>query len=241
MVPLEIQGMVRACRPVTPYVGLCRQSRDPERTKLYYQEARKVRDMVCFPSMLRQSTQRCLGYRALRRLWIQALDQLLTIRQYKYYFVKMILVYIPNKEPERIPLFYSRIYWKLDYPSLSPLIRMQQMAGKLYALGYSRMVLPVPDYELEGYMILAGTLGDSIQDLYHELKRKNIRDKWHILSSWILHRNGILYYQKKEWIKLCKENKLMLYLNACIRANPLSREEIQLLIDWNQFVQFPSR
>jgi hypothetical protein len=246
MIPLEIHGMVRACRPITPHVGLYRQSRDPERTKVYYEEARKIRDIQCFHSMLKQATLRCLGYRAIRRLWIQTLYQILNIRQFKHYFVRIILEYIPNKEPERIPLYFSKHYSMLDYHSLSPKIRMQQIAGKLCEMGYSRMVLPVPDYELEEYRIL--TYDDYTDDssptfyhLYHELKRKNIVNKWPILSSWILHENGYLVYKKREWIQLCKQDRLRHYLNMCIRANHLSREEIRLLRYWMIFLQYPNR
>jgi len=246
MLPLEIHGMVRACRPITPYVGLCRQSKDPERTKMYYEEARKIRDTVCFPSMLREATKRCLGYRALRRLWVQSLYQFLQIHQYKDYFVKRILDYIPFEEPERIPPFYSTHHWKLDYDSLSPTIRMQQLAGKLYMLGYTRMVLPDPDYEWEGYRMLSKDKYfvhaiDVIPDLYHELQRKKIQNKWFILSSHIRLRNMGLEYTKEEWIRFCEQNKLTLYLNACLRANRLTHVEIQLLTDWTHVMKYPNQ
>ena len=246
MLPLELHGMVRACRPITPYVGLCRQSRDPERTKMYYEEARKKRDEVCFPSMLRQATKRCLGYKALRRLWIQTLIQILQIRQYKYFIIKTIVEYISKEEPERIPPFYSRQYWVLNYDSLSPSLRMEQLAGKLHALGYTRMVLPEPDYELEGYLILAKDLHfqhsiDIIPFLYQELKRKKIVDKYPILFSHICYRNFHVDYTKGDWIRFCSQNKLTLYLNACIRENHLSPEEIELLTKWCGFMKYPNR
>ena len=239
-VPLEIHGMVRACRPITPSVGLTRQSRDPKRTKINYEEARKIRDTVCFPSMLREATERCLGYKALRRLWIQTLVQFLQIHQYKYFIIQTIVDYLPE-EPERIPLYFSKHDWSLDYDSLSPSLRMEQLAGKLHALGYPRMVLPEPDYELEGYMILAED-EFFVEDLYQELKRKKIVDKWHIMSSWIQTRNRpIDLIEKQAWLQFCQQNKLTLYLNACIRVNPLSQEEIELLHHWENFMKYPNR
>jgi len=246
MIPLEVHGMVRACRPITPYVGLCKQSRCPERSKMYYKEARKKRDKVCFHSMLRQATKRCLGYKALRRLWIQTLVQFLNIHSYKYFIIKIIIEYLPKEEPERIPLFYNHYYWRLDYHSLSPTLRMEQLAGKLHALGYTRMVLPAPDYELEGFLVLAkdpytNHTVDSIPFLYQELKRKKIVDKYPILFSHICYRNFKVAYTKEDWIHYCSENKLTLYLNACIRENTLSPEEIELLQHWTSFMKYPNR
>jgi hypothetical protein len=245
-VHLEIRGMVRACRPITPHVGLCKQTRDPERNKMYYKEARKKRDTICFPSMLRQATKRCLGYKALRRLWIQTLSQFLQIHQYTYFIIQTIVEYLPKEEPERIPMFYTHHYWRLDYASLSPSLRMEQLAGKLHALGYTRMILPEPDYELEGYLILAKDpyshhRNDTIPFLYQELKRKNIVDKYPILYSHIRYRNFQLAYTKEDWITFCYQNKLILYLNACIRANRLSTEEIELLNHWIHFMKVPNR
>jgi hypothetical protein len=244
--PLEIHGMVRACRPITPYVGLCRQSRDPAKTKDYYEEARKIRDLVCFPSMLKEATQRCLGYRALRRLWIQTLYTYLQIPFYKYPLIRRILEYLSVEQPERIPPFYNKHHWILDYPSLSHTIRMEQLAGKLHALGYTRMILPDLDEELEGYRVLAKDKYfhhaiDVIPDLYQELKRKKIVNKWHILSSRIRQRNMELSYDKEQWIRFCQQNKLILYVNACIRENRLSSEESQLLIHWANVMKYPNR
>ncbi len=246
MIPMEIHGMVRACRPITPYVGICRQSRDPERTRMYYREARKERDTVCFASMLREATRRCMGYRAIRRLWIQTLNQLLHIQCYKFYLIKRIIEYIPMESPERIPPFYSRHSWKLDYTGLSVPLRMEQFAGKLHSLGYSKMVLVVPDYELEGYLVLSNDFyvrhcTDLIPRLYHELARKKIVNKWPILTSHIRYRNLSLTMNHEEWLRCCRENKLTLCLNACLRVNTLTPIEIELLEYWIRVMKYPNR
>jgi hypothetical protein len=121
------------------------------------------------------------------------------------------------------------------------MIRMQQLAGKLSVLGYSRMVILTPDYELEGYLVLSKEMTDPvIRVLYAELKRKKILEKWPILSSHILTHYNRLPYQKEEWKKFCLENKLPLLLNACIRANHLTPIEIKLLTEWCHFMKYPS-
>lgn len=245
-IPLEMKGMIYACRPNTPYVGLHRQSRDPKRTKFYYEEAKRMRNEVCFHSMLRETTCKFTGYRALRRLWINALYQLLNIRYYKNYIIAYILEYIQFDQTERISPFYSKNYWILDYTILSPKIRMEQIAGKLASLGYTNMVLPIPDYEYEGYLTLAENYVfiqeiDIISYLYHQLKKKNIKDKWPIMSSYIYFINLQLSVKKKEWITYCERNVLSLYLNACIRVNTLNQEEIILLTNWVDRLKYPSR
>lgn len=243
-VPLEIKGMVRYSRPITPLVGLCRQSRDPERSKYYYQKAKKRRDLVCFPSMLRTSTRRCMGYRAIRRLYIRTLDKFLRIHCYKHYIIGSILDMLPF-QAEHIPRMFSYHHWYTNYATLSPKIRMEQMIGKMSTLGYRPMVIPLVDYELEGYMELSKDLNfvhriDTISDLYHELKRKNIPNKWVILHSHIKYRNFHVSYTKEEWLKYCKENQLTLLLNACIRENKMTCAEVHLLEGWINVIKYPS-
>jgi hypothetical protein len=128
---------------------------------------------------------------------------------------------------------------------------MKQFAGKLHALGYKPMVLVEPDYEMEGYLVLAKDRFcplfaknypcDLITHLYQELKRKGIVDKYPIMSSHIRRRNIFLSHEKEEWIMFCEQNRLTLYSNACIRANLLSLEEIRLLNHWLRFMQYPNR
>jgi hypothetical protein len=248
--PLEIKGMVRYSRPITPPVGLYRQSRDPERNKKKCKEAKKMRDLVCFPSMLRTSTRRCLGYRAIRRLYIRTLEQFLRIHCYKRYIIDCILDMIPfketDKELELFPIPHFSIHlWIIDYTTLSPRIRMEQLAGKLVTLGYRPMTIPDVDYEFEGYLELSKTPNfvhgiDTIPYLYHELKRKKIIDKWAILSSHIQYRHYYLNYTKQEWLHYCNTNHMTFLLKGCIKENALSSEEIELLEHWIKFMKYPS-
>ena len=243
-IPLEMKGMVRYSRPTTPLVGLCRQSKDPERSKYYSQEAKKRRDLVCFPSMLRTSTRRCMVYRAIRRLYIRTLDKFLRIHCYKHYLIGSILDMLPFKS-KRIPLMFSYHHWYTNYTTLSPRIRMQQLGGKLVSLGYRPMTIPDVDYELEGYLELSKNPNfvhsiDTIPDLYHELKRKNITNKWVVLHSHIKYRNFHVSYTKEEWLKYCKENQLTLLLNACIRENKMTCTEVDLLEGWINVIKYPS-
>ena len=248
-VPLEIKGMVRYSRPITPHVGLYRQSRDPQRNKQNYKEAKKRRDLVCFPSMLRTSTRRCLGYRAIRRLYIRTLEQFLRIHCYKRYIIDCILDMLPFEETNKkleipIPMFsYHHLY--TNYATLTPRIRMEQLAGKLVTLGYRPMVIPDVDYEFEGYLELSKTPNfvhsiDTIPDLYHELKRKNIPNKWVVLHSHIKYRNFHVYYTKEDWLTYCAQNQLTLLLNACMRENKMTCAEVHLLEHWIKFMKYPS-
>jgi hypothetical protein len=244
MMPLDMIGMVRACRPTVPCVGLVRQSRDQERSKKYYREACKERDIVCFPSMLRKNMRRIVAYRALRRLYIQFLTRYV-IPYYTYFTMKHILQYISFGQVEKIPMMYSIHYWPINYFTLSPAIRMQQMAGKLMSLGFGPMVIPEPDYEWEAYLEISKSKHITRPDkyliyLYEHLQRKRIKDKWAILSSFIRYYNLHIDYNKEMFIKLFTDHKLRLLLNACIRMNSFTPQEMILLEHWISYLKYPS-
>jgi hypothetical protein len=238
MIPLEMHGMVHYSHPMTPYVGLYRQSGDPEITKQSYKKARQKRDTVCFPFMLRQMTNRSLKYRSIRRLWITTLNKILNGRLYKHFLVKTILDYLSIPEQEQIPLFYCKhLEESLHYESLNLQVRMEQFAGRLVSLGYNTISILTPDYEYESYLVLCKELEkNTITLLYHELKKKGIPNVKRIMLSHIREPklNGI------EWIHYCRVNRLSLYLNSCIRANHLCEEEILLLKSWCHYMKYPS-
>ena len=121
------------------------------------------------------------------------------------------------------------------------------MAGKLRSLGMNRMIIPEPDYELEGYLEISKSYWAPLHNkyltfFYEQLKQKRIKDKWSILSSFIRYNNSCLSidYNKQTFINLCECHKLQLLLNACIRINPFTVEEIMLLEYWTSYLNYPS-
>lgn len=239
IVPLELHGMVRSCHPLTPHVGLHRQSGDPEVTKQYYKKARQKRDLVCFPFMLRQMTHLSLGYRFIRQLWITVIQKILMINLYKTFLVKKVLDYLSCEQIEQIPLFYSKhMEENMHYEPLFIEIRMKQLAGRFVSLGYSPLSISIPDYEYEEYLILCNdSEKNKITLLYHELKKRDIINKRPILLSHINNPRMRLF----DWTHYCKVNRLTLYLNLCIRENKLSQEEILLLKSWVHYMKYPNR
>ncbi len=238
MIPLEMHGMVHYSHPMTPYVGLYRQSGDPEITKQSYKKARQKRDTVCFPFMLRQMTNRSIKYRSIRRLWITTINKILTVRIYKPFLVKTILEYLSFPEQLQIPLIYGKhLEESMKYESLNLQVRMEQLAGRLVSLGYTSISILTPDYEYEGYLVLCKELEkNEITLLYRDLKKRGIQNIKPIMLSHIREpkMNGI------EWINYCRVNRLSLYLNSCIRSNKLSQEEIIILKSWCHYMKYPS-
>lgn len=233
MIPLEMKGMIRRCHPTTPLVGLHRQSGDPTLTKYYYNIARVKRDIVCFPSMLRKITQKCRGYRLIRRLQIRALTKLLHRCLYRDYLVQYSLEFIPYEEPEKIPLYYQERYF--NYDSLNTNIRFSQMMGQLVRLGYPQRDIPrIENYELASYLhITKDTDKEKIESLYHELSQKKVPHKRRILMSHI----PFQIYDEDTWKTRWKMKKYDMYLS---RLHTISKEEKSLLLSWIEKMKYPS-
>ena len=225
MVPLEMQHMVRACRPIIPPMGMYRQTME---------EARTMR-IACLPYLLKQMTRYCTRYRLLRRLWMTALEPLCQD------LMEQILYYLPIKHCVT-GLECFRTFWALQYDTLSVPVRMTQIAGMLHALGYTRMHLPSPDYEYEAYRMLAEKSNADLHyfdTLYHSLKSNRVVNKWPIVSSY-MYKHQRLAWNKSEWASYGVRERLTLYLNACLRNNPLSPIELQLVMEWVGRMKYPS-
>jgi len=246
MVPLEMQHMIRVCRPKIPPVGLHRMSADLERTLGYEREARQKRNVECLPFLLRQMTEHCTRHRLRRRLWISALDPLCQD------LIEQVLHYLPVLPVKRSRSFldpressYFR-FWVARYDTLSVTIRMSQVAGMLHALGYTQMILPEPDYEYEAYRVLLEKSNTyyvydiDLDPLYQTLKANQVADKWSDISSYIYKSTRHLEWDKEQWRAYCEREQLTLYLNACIRINALTPTEIQLVTEWVHRMKHPS-
>lgn len=240
MIPLEMKGMVRYCHPPTPRVGLFRQSRDHERTLQHYREAKKLRNLCYFPSMLRKMTVKCTVYRLIRRLWIKAICCIL--RDYCPYLVPTILDTLCGRiEPFHIsfPIYFTKYHEiLLEYDTLSTPLRFKQMLGQLVYLGYpDREMFPV-DYEYESYLSkFTPDYHTKITDLYRQLSQKGIEQKWHIVLSYL---PFYLQYDVDYWEYRVISNRLLLTLHAFHRRYGFSPEEYTLMMAWIERMKYPS-
>jgi hypothetical protein len=236
-IPLEMRGMVRYCHPPTPMVGLYRQSNDPARTLQSYKAAKRSRNLVYFPSMLRQMTRNCQTYRLIRRLWIQAIRCIL--REGCPYLVHTILETLHPKRVEPIPLYFTKYHEvHLSYDQLNVTIRYKQMLGQLVSLGYpDREMFPV-DYEYETYLtIFPISYHATITTLYRQLSQQKIEQKWHIVLS---HLPKHIHFNLNDWKYQVTSNRLLLMLNAFHRRYSFSYPEYSLLLCWINRLKYPS-
>jgi hypothetical protein len=240
MIPLEMKGMVRYCHPPTPRVGLCRQSGNHELTLQYYRDAVKMRNLCYFPSMLRKMTVKCTVYRLIRRLWIKAICCIL--RDYCPCLVPTILDTLSDRiEPYHIsfPTYFTKFHEiHLHYDSLSTPLRFKQMLGQLVHLGYpDREMIPV-DYEYESYLSkFPPDYHRQIMDLYQQLTQKKIKQKWHIVLSYLPFH---LQYDVDYWNYRVTMKRLLLTLHAFHRRYSFTSKEYTLMIFWIERMKYPS-
>jgi hypothetical protein len=143
-------------------VGLHRQSCCPIKTKESYDKARAERDMACLPSMLHKMVYRFKVYRAIRRLWIQVIRQMLKKGTFCNYLTENILEFLSHKKSD-FSYLPSLVYCPLmKYDLLTIRQRFVQISGRLVSLGYPGLVLPVMnDFEHELYLSLCHLFGES--------------------------------------------------------------------------------
>lgn len=237
MIPLEMTGMIRYCHPPTPHVGLHRQCRDPYRTRQYYLEAKKIRNLVYFPSMLRTMTSKFHVYRLIRRLWVKAIR--IILRDYCPYLVHIILDMICPDRYEPIPLYFTKFYQlHLSYKNLSTPIRFKQLAGRLVTLGYPEREIPEVDYEYESYLLKFYPYRHTeITDLYRQLCQKRIQRKWHIILSYLPFH---LRDDVSNWEHHLYSNQMCFTLQAFHRRHFISLEEHSLITSWIEKMKYPS-
>ena len=238
MVPLEMKGMIRYCHPPTPLVGLHRQSCCPIKTKESYDKARAERDAACFPSMLHQMVSRFKAYRALRRLYSQAIHSILSKGLFCQYLTHYTMEYLTFERYESVPYIYSPHSIRFELKTLQH--RFVQMSGRLVLLGYSNLVLPhIEDFEYEVYLSLCSPKKHSaITALYQECQRKGIQEKWRILS----HIEDFEYdipCSDEHWESICNKKTVDIYLDKCLSLNALSATEIVLLYEWFHYLKYP--
>lgn len=238
-----MKGMIRYCHPPTPHVGLHRQSRDPYRTRQYYLEAKKIRDLVYFPSMLRTMTSKFQAYRLIGQLWIKAIR--IILRDSSKYLVPTILDYLCEDRIEPIPTYFTKYYEiHLRYDTLNTPIRFTQMVGRLVTLGYPWRGIPEVDYEYESYLSKFDSHDHlMVTDLYQQLTQKKIQEKWHIILSRLpfhLHYEFHLHYDIYDWERHILSNRLTLTLQAFHRKHFISLEEHSLLTSWIKRMKYPS-
>jgi hypothetical protein len=240
--PLEMQGMIRRCHPIIPHVGLFRMSCDHEVTLRNHRAAEKERDIVSLSYRLKQMTRNCSRFRLCRRLLITALDPL-----YPDIILQILQFLKEDRPPELYTPFLAVYIGYLDTVSVNT--RMKQFAGRLSALGYTTMTLPIPDYEYEGYKMLEEKTRNHYNMVYYDPDANCVdqiyqsvqdTDKWPVLSSRIYSTYRCLAWNKDEWLYHCARERLTLYVNACIRVNALNDEEIQLLTYWTSRMKYAS-
>jgi hypothetical protein len=243
MFSLEIKGMVRACHPPTPMVGLHRQSRDPKLTNMYYEEERKKRDLVCFPRMLRQMTENMTRYRLKRRLWIKALQKFLYGNYYIPYIIANVLEYLSEKR-EKLwpPLYFSQHMFK-DTDTLNPYIRFTQLAGRLVSLGFPERDIPRPDYERYACMFMCDFLDqEKAGKLYVTLRQQKRSEPWNIVFSYFPrgYRRVKQGYTTTQWTEIVSKDKLLNLFKVFQRINDLTEDEISYMYSWLYLMKHPS-
>lgn len=241
---LERKGMIRACHPPTPLVGLHRQSRDPKRTRIYYNQERMKRDLACFPRMLRQMTHRFQGYRLKRRLLIKAIQKILHGIGFVDYLTMNVLEYLSDTKSERIPLYFNPHLFK-DSQSLHPYIRFTQLAGRLVTLGFPVRIMPDVNYERDACMFACELVDrDDALPMILALQQRNVPNIWRIVFS----RFPRLYqtddkhpiYSMKQWNSWLSNNKLIHLFKYFKWINELTQEEIDYMYEWIGRMNYPS-
>jgi len=251
MVSLEMKDMIRTCHPPTPFVGLYRQSCCPVKTKQAYDKARVERDIACFPSMLHKMVSSFKAFRAVKRLWIQAIHTILSKGLFCHYLTGYTLEFLTLKKDYSLGpyLMYSHHFMNYEVRTLHQ--RFVQMSGRLVSLGYSGLkTLPyIKEIEHEIFLSLCpAKRHPEISALYHVLKQKQVKEKWRIVLSH-LNRYKILYpfeqydlpYSLDDdlWETYCNRKMVELYLDICLKLNGLSATEIVLLYDWFSYMKYP--
>lgn len=240
---LETKGMIRGCHPPTPLVGLHRQCRDPERTRIYYEDARKTRDSLCFPRMLRQMTGRFAGYRLKRRLWIKAIRKILDRNYYVEYLTFHVMEYLSEVKKESIPIYFS-FHSIPESDTLLAHVRMRQFAGKLASLGFpERTIPPVPDYEYENCMRLCRLIDrDNADQLYRTLQQRNVPHIWRIVFSHFPrnYTGEVIPLSISQWNHSLIASKIYICLKAFQKINKLTHEEEQYIYKWTDALKYPS-
>ena len=248
MIPLDMKGMIRYCHPPTPMVGLYRQSGCPIKTREAYNKARLERDMACLPSMLHQMVSRFKAYRATRRLWIQAIHTMLAKGLFCNYLTHCIMGFLTSKHTEYLPpLIYCPI---MRYELKTIRQRFVQMSGRLVSLGYRPLVLPpIQDFEYEIYLSLCSTrIHPEVTDLYQQLERKKVPNKWRIMFSYLdrLKSNRYddvyelpIYEMGDRWESYCNKKKIYIYLDKCLKLNTLTGEQEDMIDGWLSYMKYP--
>jgi hypothetical protein len=197
-------------------------------------EAKKRRDMTCFHKMLRKMTTNISTYRLIRGLWLKALRPISCV-----YVKSSILDLLQVPQVKGIPTYFSRydeLY--LNYNKLNTPLRFKQMIGRLVSLGFPERPIPVIDYEYESYLSkFPLSYHPIIADLYRHLCLRNIKEKWHIVLSYLP-----LYLRDdfSGWAYYIGSNQLKFMLEASHRQDKFSPEEYQLMSSWIERMKYPS-
>lgn len=230
------KSMIRYCHPPTPKVGLTRQSCDHSRTLMYLLEGKKRRDTVCFHKMLRKMTTNISTYRLIRGLWLKALRPISCV-----YVKSSILDLLQVTRVKPFPTYFSKyneIY--IDYTQLNTPWRFKQMIGRLVSLGFPDRPIPVIDYEYEAYLSKFPVYYHPIiTDLYRHMCLRNIKEKWHIVWSYLP------FYLRDDfdfscWTYYMGSNRLKFMLDVSHQQDQFSPEEYQLMSSWIERMKFPS-
>jgi len=228
-----VKEMIRACHPPTPLVGLHRQSRNPKLTRMYYEEKRKERDLICFPRMLRQMTSRLTQYKLKRQLWVKAIQTILYGNYYIEYLTMNVLEYLSENLDNGPPLYFSPHLFKAT-DSLNPYIRFTQFAGRLVSLGFPERDIPRPDYDRYTCMFKCDFLDrDDAGKLYVALRQQNKPEPWNIVFSCFPPENRMkLTYTESQWKEEVSKDKLLKLFYVFQRINELTEEEREYIYAW---------
>jgi len=246
-----MKDMIRTCHPLTPHVGLFRQFGCPVRTKQSYDKACLERDIACFPSMLHNMVTSFKAFRAIKRLWIQAIHRILSKGLFCDYLTYYTMEFLTlKKDYSRVPyLMFNQHYMR--YAFLTIRQRFIQISGKLVSLGYSQLVLPnIEDFDYDVLLDICPVKRQHvISGLYHELKRKKVKNKCRIIMSHLkLYKLQCPFeqyelpfdcYTDDIWETYCNNKKVDIYLDKCLKVNGLSATEIVLIYDWIRYMKYP--
>lgn len=251
---MEWLTVVRTCRPEKPAIKLPRQSRCPERTRAYYMEAVRERDIHWFNWQLRSTTFHVKNYRNQRKQWIHLIRQLWTkYRKYRMHYNVLtchILSYLPYDKlpPQRFPMndaYDSLVYESMD---ISRVCRM--MTEKLVSLGYPRVEWTEPSemdvylsYYSSSLLINMDFNMDFFRNLYRMLQAKKVENIWRIIYSHMMVKGHCLtsYNYKEGYLNmLYSSERADHYLKLWLERTALYGEPLNLVRAWFSRMKHPS-
>ena len=235
--------MIRSCL-LLPELGLVRVSNCPLRAKEYMKEAKYKRDMMSFNWQLCETVKNVRKYKLKELLLLRAFKGLMNkFHIYDTYIADMILSQL-KEIPQ--PIYHVITLKEAD----NFYMKAETMFGTLKNLGYTDVQLNLKgltDFDLEFSFIKTVKYVNPatqviVRDLYKHLTKKNVKNKWLIIKSYLNYACPNSTIDNIDYINLLFNHKRYdLFISHCLRNLSLSVEETNIIMSWWNRIKYSNK